>query len=98
MNTANLQLEGFALALAALTRALRDKGLMSAAEIDKALEAAEQAALSDTTRTEHLSDANQDSILFPIRLLRVYNGEGRIPSFTDAARYVGVTKPPHDKA
>ena len=90
MNTATLQLEGFALALAALTRALREKGLLSADEITAALDQAEQAAHADTTRTEQLSDANVDSILFPIRLLRIYNQDGALPTFTDAARYVGV--------
>ncbi len=98
MNTANLQLEGFALALAALTRALRKKGALSGDEIDAAFNQAEQVILSDMTRTSHLSDANVDSILFPIRLLRIYNQEGRFPTFTDAARYVGVTKPPHEKS
>lgn len=95
MNTANLQLEGLYLAIAALTRALKDKNILSEAEIDAALGTAEDAVRSDRHRTEMLSDANLDAICFPIRVMRVMNGvnDGTTPSFTEVARYVGVTKP-----
>ena len=47
MNPANLQLEGLYAAVAALMHALRDKGALSALEIDIALGAAEQKIATD---------------------------------------------------
>ena len=96
MNTANLQLEGLYLAVAAVLSLLREKGVVSQAEIDSALAGAETKATFDEGRPEQLSAAHVDAICFPIRLLRLANNahaEGGQPSFTELATRVGVTKP-----
>lgn len=67
MNTANLQMEGALLALAALCDTLKAKGVLSGAEIGEALDRAENGA---STRAPGLSDANAEAIRFPIRFLR----------------------------
>ncbi len=98
MNTANLQLEGLYLALAATLNLLREKGLISEAEIDSALAAAEVKATFDPDRPSELSPAHVDAICFPLRLLRLANhahAEGRAPTFTELAMRVGETKPGH---
>ena len=92
MNTANLQLEGLYLAVAAMMNAIRDKGLLSEAEIEGALARAEEVATADPLRPPHLSAAHIDAICFPLRLLRLANsaGErGQQPSFTELATQVG---------
>lgn len=94
MNTANLQLEGVYAALAALTDALRSKGLLTANEIDDALRRAEEAGRgADSGR---LSPANADAVAFPLRYLRMANQasmEGRQLPFGEIAKMVGATKP-----
>ncbi len=98
MNTANLQLEGLYLAIAAITGLLREKGFLSAEEIDSALASAEVKATFDPARPRELSAANVDAICFPLRLLRLANQasvEGRQLSFTELAMRVGETKPGH---
>ncbi|MGV8838904.1 MAG: hypothetical protein ACWA6X_01230 [Bauldia sp.] len=95
MNTANLQLEGLYLAVAAVNRALVRKGILSSSEIEAALDAAEAAAGAD--RTDGISTANRDAIVFPIRLLRLANesdADEAIPGFSELARAVGETKDP----
>jgi uncharacterized membrane protein YgaE (UPF0421/DUF939 family) len=67
MNTANLQLEGLLLAVAALCAELKRKGALDANEIEAALDRAAQGA---SERTTELSDANAEAIRFPIRFLR----------------------------
>jgi uncharacterized membrane protein YgaE (UPF0421/DUF939 family) len=67
MNTANLQLEGLLLAVAALFAELKRKGALDTNEIEAALDRAAQGA---SERTTNLSDANAEAIRFPIRLLR----------------------------
>ena len=69
MNTANLQLEGLLLALAALCMTMKQKGLLSGAEIEAALRAAETAAKTRGD-TSDLRTANIDAIHFPIRFLK----------------------------
>lgn len=99
MNTANLQLEGLLMALAAVNRALVDKNVLSMAELDHALAMAEQIVLGEDRVTEDLSPANRDAIVFPIRLLRAANGptgEAAPPSFAELARTVGETKGRHN--
>ena len=96
MNTANLQLEGLYTAVAAILDGLREKGLMSAEEIETRLRAAEENVLSDPLRPAQISPANVEAICFPIRLLRLANRaseEGRRPSFTELATEVGQLKP-----
>lgn len=73
MNTANLQLEGLLLAVSAMADALKTKELLSQAEIDAALERAEEIAGSDPGRSEQMSAANVAAVLFPIRFLREAN-------------------------
>jgi hypothetical protein len=92
MNTANLQLEGLCLAIAAINRELVAKGLLSPAEIETALRNAETGANSDHG-SGHLSPANRDAVCFPIRLLQLANANSGEPlSFADLAKKVGETK------
>lgn len=67
MNTANLQMEGLLLALAALCDTLKRKHLLDADEIAAALERAEAGA----SRASGLSEPNIEAIRFPIRFLRL---------------------------
>ena len=96
MNTANLQLEGLLIAIAGINRALVDKGIISAAELDQALALSEQTALGDDRVAEDMSPANRDAVAFSIRLLRAANGAGGSHSFSELARRVGETKGPHN--
>lgn len=98
MNTANLQLEGLYLAMAAIAKALVRKGALTEEEIDRALRTAEAVALSDDRSVEDLSPANRDAVVFPIRLLRLANQAptDEIPDFYTLAKRVGETKPPHN--
>lgn len=91
MNTANLQLEGLCMAVAALVEVLKNKGLVSAAEIDKAFEGAERTAAEG----KDLSPANLEAVGFPVRLLRLANSTafaGHPLPFQELARQVGETK------
>lgn len=95
MNQANLQLEGLMMALAALNRMLVEKGLASAREIDAALRHAEARITSDDRfQGGELALANRDAMCFPIRLLRLANGDEGCATvgFSDLARQVGLTK------
>jgi hypothetical protein len=67
MNSANLQMEGLLLAVAALCRTLQGKGLLAAEEAEAALLLAEKGA---SARMRDLSAANQEAVQFPIRFLR----------------------------
>jgi hypothetical protein len=94
MNTANLQLEGLLVALAALLDALQRKGLLTREELDAALSEAEAAAAADPRRPQEVSAANRDAVCFPIRFLRLAAaGSGGSRGFTDIAALVGQTKP-----
>lgn len=93
MNTANLQLEGLCMALAALVELMKDKGLASQHEIDVALARAEQSAVDG--KASGLSPANIEAIGFPIRLLRLANSTsfaGHPLPFKELARRVGEAK------
>lgn len=97
MNTANLQLEGLYLALAAINNALVEKGVLTRQEVHLALRRAEQTALGDY-RGEDLSSAERDAVAFGPRLLVLANdktAEGDLPAFSELARLVGLTKPRH---
>ena len=65
MNTANLQLEGLYLVIAALNNALVKKGILSRDEIDMALRRAEETAIGDDRVVEDLRPASRDAIAFP---------------------------------
>lgn len=98
MNTANLQLEGFYLVIAALNNALVAKGVMSREEIDAALNIAEVTAVNDYG-LEEMSPANRDAVAFPARLLRLANNgasETEIQPFSELAKLVGQTKEPYN--
>ncbi|HEV7717497.1 MAG TPA: hypothetical protein VGO70_00815 [Arsenicitalea sp.] len=94
MNPANLQLEGLYLAIAALVTSMRENNVLSADQIDAALDRAETLALSDPERIGALSPSNMEAICFPIRLLRLANRtpSEEIANFSDMARIVGQTK------
>ena len=69
MNTANLQLQGVLTVVASLLKALEEKGALSRAEIEKALDRAESEAAAGAQH-ERLSDANIEAVRFPARFLR----------------------------
>ena len=99
MNTANLQLEGLYLVVAALNNALVKKGLLSRDEIDLALRRAEETAIGDDRVAEDLRPASRDAIAFPARLLALANrtaSEDEISTFSELARMVGSTKEPYN--
>lgn len=91
MNTANLQLEGLYMAVAALVEIMKQKELATAEEIDVALARAERSAYEG----KDLSPANLEAIGFPIRLLRLANSTsfaGHPLPFNELARRVGEAK------
>lgn len=93
MNTANLQLEGLYMAVAALTETLKQKGLLDTTDVDGALARAERSAVDAAERG--LSAANIEAISFPIRLLRVANATsfaGHPLPFSELTRRVGEAK------
>lgn len=100
MNTANLQLEGLYLAVAAVNDLLVAKGMLTRDELDLALHRAESSATAEDRMTEDdISPANRDAICFPIRFLRLANrlhaGDEAF-SFSELARRVGETKEPYN--
>ncbi|CDZ69306.1 Hypothetical protein NGAL_HAMBI2610_09050 [Neorhizobium galegae bv. orientalis] len=91
MNTANPQLEGLYLAVAAINRLLVEKGVLSHGEIQGALQAAERTVLADD-KPLAVSTSHQKAIAFPIRLLLLANEaseQGTKFCFEDLAREVG---------
>ena len=97
MNTANLQLEGLYAAVASLMNALREKNVLSQAEIDRALVGAEEAIVTDPGRPTPLSAAHVDAVCFPARFLRLANqanARGEALSFAQIAAAVGRSKAP----
>lgn len=68
MNTANLQMEGLLLVLAALCAELKSQGALSEASIAGMLSRAEEGA---SVRETRLSDANAEAVMFPIRFVRM---------------------------
>lgn len=93
MNTANLQLEGLYMAFASLVELLKEKGIVSAKEVDIALSRAERAAFEG--KSNELSASNLEAIGFPIRLLRLANSTsfgGHALPFPELARRVGEAR------
>ncbi len=91
MNTANPQLEGLYLAVAAINRLLVQKGLLTNAELQKSLQDAERAVLADD-KPLTVSSSHQKAVAFPIRLLLLANEaheQGGSFDFEDLAREVG---------
>ena len=95
MNTANLQLEGLIMALAAITQTLVSKEVLTADEVGRALATAEQQLLGDERAIEGLTPSNRDAVVFPLRVLQLANAmaadEPR-PGFAALAKRVGETK------
>lgn len=94
MNTANLQLEGLYLSLAALTNLLVSKGVVAREDVVAALAGAEQTAMSDY-RADDLRSAHRDAVAFPARFLQLAcnsSDAAGTPSFSELARLVGQTK------
>ncbi|EPE96857.1 hypothetical protein [Rhizobium grahamii] len=90
MNTANLQLEGLIMAVAALSSTLVAKGAVTHQDIAAALGRAEKAVEDDDDH--ELSDSNRAATLFPIRVLVLANEaaqRGRDFTFSDYAELVG---------
>lgn len=98
MNAANLQLQGLMMAAAAVNRLLVDKGLITTEELDDALSVTEQTALGEDRAAEDFSPTNRDTLVFPIRILRLANRapDGALPGFSELARTVGETKDPYN--
>ena len=92
MNTANLQIEGLLMAVAAVNRSLVDKGVLSRAEIERALAICEANATGEDRAIEELSPANRDAVVFPIRLLRAANADGAPTTFSALTKAVGQNK------
>jgi len=90
MNSANLQLEGLYLAIAAMHETMIAKGLVSRQDVDDAMRAAEQTAINDHRSIENLRPAERDALAFPARLLRMANAtvsdDGAL-SFSALARH-----------
>ncbi|MDB5539019.1 MAG: hypothetical protein JWQ89_746 [Devosia sp.] len=99
MNTANLQLEGLYLVIAAMHETMIRKGMVTREEVDDAMRAAEQTAMNDNRSIENLRPAERDALAFPARLLRMANAtvadDGAL-SFSALARRVGSVKMPYD--
>lgn len=99
MNQANLQLEGLMMAIVGLNRMLVEKGLASAHEIEAVLRRAEARITSDERfQDEDFALANRDAMCFPIRVLRLANGDEACAAvgFSALARAVGRTKQPYN--
>jgi hypothetical protein len=95
MNVANLQLEGLIMAVAAMSRMLVEKGLLSADEVDESLRRTEASLTGEERNEGDLSPAYRDAVCFPIRFLRLANSaqaEGRQATFSELTRLVGRTK------
>jgi hypothetical protein len=96
MNTANLQLEGLYVAVAAITNALVEKGILSRGEVEEALRSAEAAALGGNRAGGEMSAANRDAVAFPPRRWPLPNGRaaaGNTVPFWQPARRVAATRP-----
>ncbi|WP_265518565.1 hypothetical protein [Nitratireductor luteus] len=95
MNTANLQLEGVLMAMAALCRLMREQGLATADQIDGVMGEAERALKDDKLRPAAVSAANVEAALFPLRFLREANrraDEVEHAAFSGIATAVGQAR------
>ena len=95
MNVANLQLEGLIMAVAAMSRLLVEKGVLTSDEIDQTLRRTEASLTGEERNEEDLSPAHRDAVCFPIRFLLLANSmqaQGRTPAFSELTKLVGRTK------
>jgi triphosphoribosyl-dephospho-CoA synthetase len=91
MNTANPQLEGLYLALAAINRLLVDKQLLTHDEIRKTLRKVEAGVMKG--EEPDISSAHRKAVAFPIRLLVLADEaaeRGEAADFDVLARRVGL--------
>jgi hypothetical protein len=94
MNTANLQLQGLYVAIAAVNKALVAKGLLTREDVDRALREAELTSLADY-RSDGPEAPNREAMAFAARFLRLVNNAGPgapMPPFSETARQVGEAK------
>lgn len=90
MNTANLQLQGLLMAVAAVNRLLVARGALDTRTLEAALHEAELSALAGS-HAEGLSPSNREAITFPIRLLEFASREeANGLSFEELAREVAA--------
>jgi hypothetical protein len=96
MNTANLQLEGFYVVLAALLESMCEKGLYQRTELEALLAKVETMLSEDSNRPAEMRGSNIEAICFPARFLRQALREspqqGGGVSFADIALRVGQAK------
>jgi hypothetical protein len=91
MNTANLELEGLYVAVAAVNRLLVQKGLITQAELQGALDEAHNVAKAAAAERE-LSGSNKEAICFPIRFLMLAGDKadrGEPVDFQSVTRDIG---------
>jgi hypothetical protein len=94
MNTANLQLEGVYLVLAALFQALMAKSVFSEAELNALLSEVERNIATDASRPVEVRGSNVEAMRFPARFLKsalfAYS-QGKKPSFAEVVSLVSQT-------
>lgn len=91
MNTANPQLEGLYLAIAAMNRLMVEKQLLTHEEIRETLREVEDMVLEEP-QPQTLPDSHRKAVAFPIRLLILADEaaeKGAEVSVDDLARHVG---------
>ncbi|MBS7696524.1 MULTISPECIES: hypothetical protein [unclassified Chelatococcus] len=99
MHTANLQIQGLVMAVAAINNLLVSRQLVSVDDIHQALRKVEADFRSDERLYEDLSPAHRDAVCFPIRLLQLANlgqSEHAIQTYAELARAVAKTKHPYN--
>lgn len=96
MNTANLQLEGVYAVLASLLQTLRDKSILSEAEIGLMLTEVERNIAADGGRPVEVRASNVEAMRFPARYLRhalQASSQGHKPTFGQIAASIGRERP-----
>jgi len=91
MNTANLELEGLYVAIAAVNHLLVQKGVVTLAELQGALDEAHNATKAAAKERE-LSGSNREAICFPIRFLMLASAKadrGEPVDFHSVTREIG---------
>jgi len=91
MNTANLELEGLYVAIAAVNHLLVQKGVVTLEELQGALDEAHTTAKS-AAKVRELSGSNREAICFPVRFLRLASDKadrGEPVDFHSVTREIG---------
>ncbi len=91
MNTANLELEGLYVAVAAVNHLLVQKGVIALAELQDALDEAHTVAKA-AVKERGLSGSNKEAICFPVRFLRLASDKadrGEPVDFHSVTRDIG---------